>query len=117
VHAFAETQALRSGLECRPARMSYELHPPIPADKGSALVELSDDLTAICFIGDDVGDLRAFDALDKMRAAGVHTVRVAVRSHEESEELLDRADVIVDGPGAVQDLVQYLVEQAGSAPA
>lgn len=117
VRAFAEAQALRSGLECRPARMSYELHPPIPADKGSALVELSEDLTAVCFIGDDVGDLRAFDALDKAEAAGVHVVRVAVRSAEESEELLDRADVIVDGPRGVQNLMQYLVEQVASSRA
>ena len=117
MRAFAEAQALRSGLECRPARMSYELHPPIPADKGSALVELSEDLTAVCFIGDDVGDLRAFDALDKAEAAGVHVVRVAVRSAEESEELLDRADVIVDGPRGVQNLMQYLVEQVASSRA
>jgi trehalose 6-phosphate phosphatase len=114
VHAFAETQALRSGLECRPARMSYELHPPIPADKGSALAELSEDLTAVCFVGDDVGDLRAFDALDRLATTGVHTVRVAVRSAEESPELVDRADVVVEGPSAVRDLMRYLVDQARS---
>lgn len=112
VRAFAESQAVRSGLECRPARMSYELHPPIPADKGSALVELSEGLTSVCFIGDDVGDLRAFDALDKLAATGVHTVRVAVHSTEETSELISRADVVVDGPPAVRDLVRYLADHA-----
>jgi trehalose 6-phosphate phosphatase len=112
VRAFAEAQAVRSGLECRPARMSYELHPPIPADKGSALAELSEGLTAVTFIGDDVGDLRAFDELDRLAAAGVHTVRVAVHSAEESDELISRADVVVDDPIGVRDLVRYLAANA-----
>jgi trehalose 6-phosphate phosphatase len=112
VRAFAESQAVRSGLECRPARMSYELHPPIPADKGSALVDLSEGLAAVCFIGDDVGDLRAFDALDKLAAEGVHTVRVAVHSTEEATELIDRADVVVDDPFGVRDVVRFLADNA-----
>jgi trehalose 6-phosphate phosphatase len=112
VRAFAEAQAVRSGLECRPARMSYELHPPIPADKGSALVELSEGLTGVAFIGDDVGDLRAFDALDPLAGAGLHTVRVAVRSAEESDELISRADVVVEDPLGVRDLMQYLADKA-----
>jgi len=115
VRAFAEAQATRSGLECRPARMSYELHPPIPADKGSALVELSEGLKSVCFIGDDVGDLRAFDALDKLAASGVHSVRVAVHSLEEANELIDRADVVVDDPDAVRELVQYLADNTRTA--
>lgn len=112
VRAFAEAQAGRSGLECRPARMSFELHPPIPADKGSALADLSEGLSSVCFIGDDVGDLRAFDALDKLAADGVHTVRVAVRSSEEAGELIERADVVVDDPPGVRDLVRSLLDNA-----
>jgi trehalose 6-phosphate phosphatase len=110
VRAFAESQALRSGLECRPARMSYELHPPIPADKGSALVELSEGLESVCYIGDDIGDLRAFDALDTLASSGIHTVRVGVHSFEETNELIDRADVVVSGPSEVRDLVRYLAD-------
>jgi trehalose 6-phosphate phosphatase len=115
VRAFAEQQAARSGLECRPARMSYELHPPIPADKGSALVELSGGLEAVCFIGDDVGDLRAFDALDVLATEGIYTVRVAVHSTEEADELIGRADVVVDDPTAVLQIVEYLRDHAKRA--
>jgi trehalose 6-phosphate phosphatase len=115
VRAFAEQQAARSGLECRPARMSYELHPPIPADKGSALVELSEGLEAVCYIGDDVGDLRAFDGLDQLAAQGIYTVRVAVHSSEEADELIDRADVAVDDPSAVLRIVEYLRDHAKRA--
>lgn len=111
VRAFAEQQAARSGLICRPARMSYELHPPIEADKGSALIEFSEGLTAVAYIGDDVGDLRAFDALDQLAGEGLHTIRVAVRSAEESPELVERANVVVDDPTQVRDLVQHLAER------
>ena len=72
VRAWAEQQAARSGLEVRSARLSFELHPPIDVDKGSSLLELADDLDAVCFIGDDVGDLPAFDALDQLAAARGH---------------------------------------------
>jgi trehalose 6-phosphate phosphatase len=109
VRAWAEQQAARSGLELRAARASFELHPPIAVDKGSSLVELADDLDAVCFIGDDVGDLPAFDALDTLTGRGVHAVRVGVRSAEMSAELLARADVVVDGPAGVLELLQAVL--------
>jgi trehalose 6-phosphate phosphatase len=108
VRAWAEQWAARSGLQCRRARMSYELHPPIPADKGTALLEQASELQAVCFIGDDVGDIPAFDALDKLKANGVQTARVAVHSDEESSELVERADLAVDGPAGVVDLLRSL---------
>lgn len=108
VRAFAEKQGARSGLQVRNARMSYELHPPIAVDKGTALLELSKDLSTVCFIGDDVGDLPAFDALDELAARSVSVIRVAVRSSEESSELIGRADVLVDGPRGVRALLEEL---------
>jgi trehalose 6-phosphate phosphatase len=108
VRGFAEQQASRSGLLCRPARMSYELHPPIEVDKGTALVELASDLRSVCFIGDDVGDLQAFDGLDKLAAEGLYVLRIAVRSPEVTDALLDRADLVVDGPSGVLELLDQL---------
>jgi trehalose 6-phosphate phosphatase len=109
VRAWAEQQAARSGLEVRSARLSYELHPPIDVDKGTSLLELADDLDNVCFVGDDVGDLPAFDALDQLGTSGVTTVRVGVRSPEVARELLDRADVVVDGPSGVLAMLQSLL--------
>jgi trehalose 6-phosphate phosphatase len=114
VRAWAESQAARSGLECRPARMSYELHPPIPADKGTSIVELAAGLEAVCFMGDDHGDLRAFDGLDVLAGQGMQVVRVAVRSPEASDELMDRADLVVDGPKGSMDLLCQLRDAAAS---
>jgi trehalose 6-phosphate phosphatase len=112
VRAFAEQQAARSGLECRPARMSYELHPPIPADKGTALLDLADELEAVCFVGDDRGDLDAFDALDQLAERGVYTLRFAVGSSESTEALIERADIVVDGPLEVLGLIEQLRDAA-----
>lgn len=112
VGAWAREQAARSGLELRAAKMSVELHPPIEADKGTALEALADGLGAVCFVGDDRGDLPAFDALGRLAARGVHTLRVAVASDEAPAELLDRADVVLDGPSAVVAFLRALLPPA-----
>jgi trehalose 6-phosphate phosphatase len=108
VQGWATHQATRSGLVYRPAKMSVELHPPIDADKGTAAEAMARKSGAVCFVGDDVGDLAAYDALDRLAAAGAHTLRVAVASDETSSELLRRADLVVDGPEAVVELLRAL---------
>jgi len=109
VRVIAERQAARSGLSVRPARMSFELHPPIDADKGTAVRDVADGLGAVCFIGDDIGDLPAFAALDELRDGGVAAVCIAVRSDESPPELLDAADIVVDGPEGARDLLLTLL--------
>jgi len=108
VRAIAETQASRAGLLTREARMSIELHPPIDSDKGTVIDRLVTDAQAVLFGGDDVGDLPAFDALDRLAARAVHTVRVAVTSEEAPAELLERADLRVDGPAGFLELLGSL---------
>jgi trehalose 6-phosphate phosphatase len=107
---WAAEQGERTGLAVHPGRMSQELRPPVDVDKGSVLGELAEGLAAVGFLGDDVGDLPAFDALDRLgRRSGVATLKVAVRSDEAAEELLDRADVQVDGPEGALDLLRRLL--------
>jgi trehalose 6-phosphate phosphatase len=109
VREWAESQAARSGLVARSARMSVELHPPIEADKGTALDSLADELSALSYAGDDAGDLPAFGALDRLTAdRGVATLRVAVGSDEAPPALVDRADLVLDGPHQVLDLLRAL---------
>lgn len=106
VEGWAAGQAARSGLVQRPARMSVELHPPIEADKRSALCEAAEGLSAVCYIGDDVGDLPAFDGLDELAAQGVTVLRVVVRSDEVAPELVERAEVVLANPAAVVELLR-----------
>lgn len=108
VCTWADGEAARSGLVVRNAKSSLELHPPVPADKGSVVRELSAGLGAVCFLGDDVGDLPAYDALDALAAQGVHTVRIAVRTEESPAEVLSRADIVVDSPHGALVLLESL---------
>lgn len=111
VAEYAAEEAHRSGLVARPARMSWELHPPIDIDKGTAVLELTDEFRAVGFAGDDVGDLPGFDALDELDRRGVATVRLAVDSPEAPLALLERADVVVDGPEGLVTLLETLVSR------
>jgi trehalose 6-phosphate phosphatase len=108
VQAWAERQAARTGLEIRQAKMSVELHPPIRVDKGSALLELAAGLKAVCFLGDDVGDLPAYEALGQLRAAGVATVGIAVRTGETPAAVQAAADLLVDGPEGALEILRSL---------
>ena len=110
VKEWAEERARATGLSAHPARMSYELRLPIESDKGSALTELVSGLSIACFAGDDSGDLPAFEALDRLaRDEGMMVLKVAVRSDESPPELLERADVEVDGPEGMVKLFAGLL--------
>jgi len=98
IRAWAAAEAGRSGLVVRPAKASVELHPPVPTDKGTVVEAAAGGMRAVAYFGDDLGDLPAFDGLDRLALAGLTTVRVGVRTEEAPPELLTRADVVVDGP-------------------
>ncbi|MEY2565817.1 MAG: trehalose 6-phosphate phosphatase [Actinomycetota bacterium] len=105
------THAADTGLVVHPARKSFELRPPVSVDKGTVVADLVDGMGAACFIGDDLGDLPAFDALDAATlASGLHTLKVAVRSAEAPPDLLERADLKVDGPPGALELLHRLAE-------
>jgi trehalose 6-phosphate phosphatase len=94
-------------------RASIELYPPIEFSKATVVRDRvkERDLQAAMFIGDDTVDLPAFDALDELAARGMTTVRVGVVSDEAPDELLERADIKVDGPAGVLGLLEELGER------
>lgn len=109
-------QAERTGMEHRPAKRSFELHPPIKRDKGTVLVELAEDLDPVAYVGDDLGDLPAFDGLDELAGHGVATLRIAVDSAEAPPILRSRADIVVEGPAGAETLLREILDAARSAP-
>jgi trehalose 6-phosphate phosphatase len=113
VRTWVEEQAEATDLAVHPARMSYELRPPMKLDKGTVLTDAAEGRANVCFLGDDVGDLSAFDALDRLAAAGVTVAKVAVESPEAPDELLERADVTVDGPEGSLSLLRDLLPDPG----
>src|SRR3546814_348712 len=109
VLVWATDQAERTGLVVREAKMSLELHPPLSYDKGSAVEELVAGLDAACFMGDDVGDLPAFAALDRLAERGVATLKVAVTTSESVKAMVESADLLVDGPQGALALLHDLL--------
>ena len=114
MEAWVSEQAARTGMEPRPAKRSFELHPPIHRDKGTALIELAEGLDPVAYFGDDVGDLPAFDGLDVLARRGIATIRVAVDSSEAPASLKDRADVVADGPAGAETLLRQILAAAGT---
>ena len=108
VETWALETAAATGLVVRPAKRSVELHPPVAHDKGSVLDELTVGLRAACFIGDDIGDLPAFDALDRFAASGGHALRVLVETDESVPSLVARADRTVASPTAAVTFLRSL---------
>lgn len=112
VATWTDGASARWGLTPGRARMSYELHPPVSTDKGTVVEALlaGADVDAACFIGDDVGDLPAFAALDRFTASGGAGRRIVVSSRESAPELLAAADAVVADPTAVVDLLRALLQ-------
>ena len=99
-----------SGLRLVKGKMVLELVPSDRPLKGSAVERLAREhgLRAVLYAGDDVADAEAFGALDDLSAEGVHAVRVAVRGDETPEALVRAADVVVEGPAGLVELLRSL---------
>jgi len=110
VDALAGEVARRHGLTVRPARRSIEVHPPAAPDKGVVVEELAAGCDAACFLGDDVGDIPAFEALDRLAEKGLTVVKVGVADAETDPEVLARADVVVDGPAGAVGWLRSLLD-------
>jgi trehalose 6-phosphate phosphatase len=110
--SFAEHWAARTGFVLQPGRRAVELRPPIDLDKGKVLLRLAGRCSAVCFAGDDTGDLAAFEALDELAKKGVATARIAVADEESPPKLVATADIVVEGPGEALALLDRLAEAA-----
>ena len=86
--------------------MVLELRPPLDANKGTAVRHLLEErgLTRALYAGDDTTDLDAFAAVETLELG----VRVAVTSSEGPAQLREAADVVVDGPAELLELLRSL---------
>ena len=105
-------QPVASGnaLELVEGKMVLELVPRGRPMKGGAVERLVGEhgLEAVLFAGDDLADLDAFEALDRLAPGGLVAVRVGVRGEETPEALLAAADLVVDGPSGLLELLRGL---------
>lgn len=98
----------RHGLLLEPGSMVLELRPP-GMDKGVALTAYlrAVNASAVLYAGDDLGDLAAYDAVDRLRAQGLPGVLVASAATD-VPALSARADLVLQGPEAVVGLLDAL---------
>jgi trehalose-phosphatase len=99
-------RARRAGFVTRFGRKVLEILPPLQASKGTAVRRLLSErrLDRALYAGDDTTDLDAFRALEPLGLG----IRVAVASPEGPPELAESADVVVDGPPALLELLRRL---------
>ncbi|MET8470285.1 trehalose-phosphatase [Streptomyces sp. NPDC006422] len=102
--------AARHGLIVEPGRMVLELRPP-GVDKGVALTEYVREVGArsVLYAGDDLGDLPAFAAVEKLRSDGVPGLLVAADTVV--PELAERADLTVAGPEELAGFLSALAQR------
>ncbi|MGZ4276768.1 MAG: trehalose-phosphatase [Solirubrobacteraceae bacterium] len=93
-------------------RKVLEVRPPVALDKGRGVRQLllGARMRTALYTGDDRTDVDAFDALRALVAEGIleTAVCIGVRSEETPSELEAGADVLVDGPTGVRDLLTAL---------
>ena len=113
VDAIAQ-RAQVAGLRTHWGRKVLEVRPPVKIDKGAGIIRLLDevgpDIETALYVGDDTTDLDAFRALTTLVQEGRLTsaVRVGVKSTEGPSEITGEADIVVDGPDGVRELLTML---------
>ncbi len=112
VAAIAE-RAEAEGFAVHWGRKVLEVRPPVALDKGVGVTALLGDapVQAAVYVGDDSTDLDAFHALRACVEEGrlQTAICVAVSSEETPEDLAREADLILDGPGGVRELLEALL--------
>jgi trehalose 6-phosphate phosphatase len=103
VETWGHEQAERLGLRLQRGRMVVELKPPVDQDKGMVIGE--GVLSAGCawYFGDDMSDIKAFDALRAREAVdpSFFGMCVAVANPETGAEVSSAADLTLESPEAV----------------
>lgn len=111
VRAIAE-RAEAAGLLTHWGRKVLEIRPPVPLDKGRGVRRLLEgrELAIGLYVGDDLTDLDAFEGLRSLvseQRLGA-ALCVGVRSDETPDKLEASADLLVDGPRGVRELLTTL---------
>lgn len=113
-----QSLADETGLETVPGRFVVEIRPP-GVDKGGALrrIVATYDARSVVYVGDDLGDLAAFDAVESLRrdggVPGLTVASVDPALDDSPQELADRADLVLAGPAAVVEWLTALAAAIG----
>ena len=103
VERWGHEQAEQLGLRIQAGRMVVELKPPVDQDKGMVITEGVRNAGCAWYFGDDMSDIKAFDALRAREAVdpSFFGVAVAVANPETGAEVSSAADLTLESPDAV----------------
>jgi trehalose 6-phosphate phosphatase len=110
------TRAEQAGLIPHWGRKVLEVRPSAPMDKGTGIIGLlrgaGVELDAAVYAGDDTTDLDAFRGLDELVRNGELRTAVCagVVSDEGPSAIAEEADVTLEGPDGVHDLLAALLD-------
>lgn len=106
-------RAEQDGLAVHWGRKVLEVRPPVVLDKGLGIAALlrGDEVAAAMYVGDDTTDIDAFRGLRSLVEEGAlsSALCVAVSSDEAPPGLATEADLTVDGPAGVRELLEALL--------
>jgi trehalose 6-phosphate phosphatase len=99
------------GMELLEGKRVIEVAPKEAPSKGDLVerVARENELEALLYAGDDRPDVDAFAAVERLRRDGLTGVTVAVRSAGTPLELLERADLVLESPSGLVELLRGLV--------
>jgi trehalose 6-phosphate phosphatase len=114
LRAVLTAAAERHGLQLEPGRQVLEVR-AAGMHKGLAIREALEEHRGrgALFVGDDLGDIEAFDAVRDLRDHGMPALLVCSSSNEQ-EALAELADVVVAGPAGVVELLDGFATAARS---
>lgn len=103
VERWGHEQAEQLGLRVQGGRMVVELKPPVDQDKGMVITEGVRNAGCAWYFGDDMSDIKAFDALRAREAVdpAFFGMAVAVANPETGAEVSSAADLTLESPDAV----------------
>jgi trehalose 6-phosphate phosphatase len=119
VHQISE-RAQAEGFVTHWGRKVLEVRPPVALDKGLGVAGLlasarerndRSPIAAALYVGDDTTDIDAFHSLRALVADGAleRALCVAVSSEETPPELLEEADLTIEGTSGVRGLLEALL--------
>jgi trehalose 6-phosphate phosphatase len=107
-----------SGLRVSPGKLVVELRPPLDVTKGSSVLSLAEErgLRGAIYIGDDQTDVDVFVAFHEVDRA-LRGLAVGVLGEETPPEVVEEADLTLNGVGDVERFLRQAAAAAIDRPA
>jgi trehalose 6-phosphate phosphatase len=111
-----EQPARKVHMSLSEGKLIVEIRVPLAVNKGLALRQFAErfGLRAIVFAGDDLTDLDAVIEIAKMRRDGIPALSIVVQHPDTLPDLLEQADIIVQGVPGMVDVLREMVEMLES---